>query len=134
MKTGIRRHRVLVVDETKNQRELYRLILEDAGYEVTTTQDGDHALLLTRENHFDLILTDDKTNGTCGLMLAIELGKQSPSAFILTIITGSDKTLTHGSPAEIEAALNGARFGFLEKPVDRMVLLKVVENATWRLK
>lgn len=134
MKTGIRRQKVLVVDEAKNQRELYRLILEDAGYEVKATQDGGQALLLARENHFDLVITDDKTSGTGGLMLAIELGKQNPSAFILTIITGSDKTLTHGSPAEIEAALNGARFGFLEKPVDRMVLLKVVENAIWRLK
>jgi DNA-binding NtrC family response regulator len=134
MKAGLRRDRILVVDEAKNQRELYRLILEDAGYEVTATQDGEQALLLARENHFDLVLTDDKTTGTGGIMLTIELSKQNPSAFVLTIITGGEKMLTHGSSMEIEKALRGAMFGFLEKPVDRMVLLRVVESAIYGLK
>lgn len=130
MRTG----RVLVVDDAKKQRELYRLILEDAGYEVTTSRDGEQALLLARENHFDLVLTDDKTTGTGWLMLAIELKRKSPLAFVLTIITGSEKRLTHGSSEEIEAALSSPMFGVLEKPVDRTILLGVVEGAIYRLK
>ena len=130
----VRTGRVLVVDEAKKQRELYKLILEDAGYEVTASQDGDQALLLVRENHFDLVLTDDKTTGTEWLMLAIELKRESPLAFVLTIITGSEKRLTHGSSEEIEAAFRSPRFGVLEKPVDRTILLGVVEGAIYRLK
>lgn len=130
----LRTGRVLVVDEAKKQRELYKLILEDAGYEVTMSKDGDQALLLARENHFDLVLTDDKTTGTGWLMLAIELKRISPLAFILTIITGSEKRLTHGSSEEIEAALRSPMFGVLEKPVGRTILLEVVEGAIYRLK
>lgn len=130
MRTG----RVLIVDDAKRQRELYKLILEDAGYEVTTSQDGEQALLLSRENHFDLVLTDDKTTGTGSLMLAIKLRKERPSTFVLTIITGSEKRLTHGSPEEIRAAFRSSMFGVLEKPVDRIVLLRVVECAIYRLK
>ena len=32
------RNKVLVVDDEKNQREIYMMILEDAGYSVTTAQ------------------------------------------------------------------------------------------------
>jgi DNA-binding NtrC family response regulator len=134
MKTGIQRHKVLVIDESKSQRELYTMILEDSGYEVMAAQDGEQALLLASENHFDVVLADDKTTGTASLMLAIRLGGQNLETFVLTIITGSEKTLTHGSSEEIEAALRGPMFGVLEKPVDRKVLLKVVERAMHRLK
>jgi CheY-like chemotaxis protein len=34
------RNSILVVDDEKNQRELYQLILEDAGYEVRTASSG----------------------------------------------------------------------------------------------
>lgn len=126
------KYKVLVVDNAKNQRELYRLILEDAGYDVTTAQDGEQALQLARNNYFDLILTDDKTSGTGGLALAINLIKQNPSVFVLMVITGSIKTLTHGTAEMIREGLRGAPFGFLEKPVDRGVLLSILENAIER--
>jgi CheY-like chemotaxis protein len=44
------RNRVLVVDDEKNQREIYTLILEDDGYQVTAAQSGEQALRLAREN------------------------------------------------------------------------------------
>ena len=38
------RNRILVVDDEKNQRELYQMILEDAGYEVLAAPSGQAAL------------------------------------------------------------------------------------------
>lgn len=55
-----------------------------------------------------------------------------PSAFVLTIIMGGEKRLTHGSLEEIDAAFRSPMFGVLEKPVDRIVLLGVVESAIYR--
>ena len=121
--------KLLVVDNAKNQRELYRLILEDEGYEVTTAHDGEQALLLINNNSFDLILADDKTTGTQELLLVIDLIRRSPSAFVLMIITGSEKTLTHGSVEVIKAGLRGAMFNYIEKPVDRSLLLSLVKSA-----
>lgn len=126
------RGKVLVVDSAKNQRELYKLILEDAGYEVTTAQDGEQALLLAQERCFDLVLTDDKTTGTGEIIQTIDLIKQNPSVFVLMIITGSEKMLTHGTFDSIKEGLRGAMFGYLEKPVDRAMLLDIVESAVWR--
>ena len=106
------RKKVLVVDDEKNQREIYTLILEDDGYEVTTGQSGEHALKLARENDFDLVLTDYKMTGMDGLMLLGELLKADPSLIVVMMTA-------HGSVESVKEALRHGAFDYLEKPIDR---------------
>jgi DNA-binding NtrC family response regulator len=120
------RKKVLVVDDEKNQREIYTLILEDDGYEVTTGQSGEHALKLARENDFDLVLTDYKMTGMDGLMLLGELLKIDPSLIVVMMTA-------HGSVESVKEALRHGAFDYLEKPIDRDQLLKTVESALGRL-
>ena len=120
------RRRVLVVDDEKNQREIYTLILEDDGYSVTTAQSGEHALRLARENDFDLVLTDYKMTGMDGMMLLGELLKIDPSLIVVMMTA-------HGSVESVKEALRSGAFDYLEKPIDRDQLLKVVESALGRL-
>jgi DNA-binding NtrC family response regulator len=120
------RRRVLVVDDEKNQREIYTLILEDDGYAVTTAQSGEHALRIARENDFDLVLTDYKMTGMDGMMLLSELLKIDPSLIVVMMTA-------HGSVESVKEALRSGAFDYLEKPIDRDQLLKVVESALGRL-
>ncbi len=120
------RNRVLVVDDEKNQREIYTLILEDDGYQVTTAQSGEQALRFARENPFDLVLTDYKMTGMDGLTLLNELLKLDPSIIVVMMTA-------HGSVESVKEALRGGAFDYLEKPIDRDQLLKVVQNALGRL-
>ena len=50
--------RVLVVDDQEDVREMARLVLTGAGYEVATARSGREALRLAREAPFDLMLLD----------------------------------------------------------------------------
>jgi two-component system KDP operon response regulator KdpE len=50
--------RVLVVDDQDDIREMARLVLADAGYEVVTASSGRQALALARGSSFDLVLLD----------------------------------------------------------------------------
>jgi len=120
------RNKVLVVDDEKNQREIYTLILEDDGYQVTTAQGGEQALRVARENPFDLVLTDYKMAGMDGLMLLSELLKLDPSIIVVMMTA-------HGSVESVKEALRSGAFDYLEKPIDRDQLLKVVQNALGRL-
>src|SRR5580693_7021981 len=120
------RNKVLVVDDEKNQREIYKLILEDAGFQVTTAQSGEHAMRLDSEDRFDLVLTDYKMTGMDGLTLLGELLKQDPSIIVVMMTA-------HGSVESVKEALRGGAFDYLEKPIDREQLLKVVESAFSRL-
>ena len=120
------RNKVLVVDDEKNQREIYKLILEDAGFQVTTAQSAEHALRLAAEDRFDLVLTDYKMTGMDGLTLLGELTKRDPSIIVVMMTA-------HGSVESVKGALRGGAFDYLEKPIDREQLLKVVESALGRL-
>jgi DNA-binding NtrC family response regulator len=120
------RNKVLVVDDEKNQRETYTLILEDDGYAVTTAQSGEQALRLARENDFDLVLTDYKMAGMDGLTLLGELLKIDPSIIVVMMTA-------HGSVDSVKEALRGGAFDYLGKPVDRDELLRVVQSALERL-
>jgi DNA-binding NtrC family response regulator len=120
------RNKVLVVDDEKNQREIYTLILGDDGYEVTTAQSGEQALRFAGENSFDLVLTDYKMAGMDGLTLLNELLKLDPSIIVVMMTA-------HGSVESVKEALRGGAFDYLEKPIDRDQLLKVVQNALGRL-
>jgi len=120
------RNRVLVVDDEKNQREIYTLILEDDGYQVTTAQSGEQALRFARENQFDLVLTDYMMTGMDGLTLLGELLKHDPSIMVVMMTA-------HGSVESVKDALRGGAFDYLEKPIDRDQLLRIVENALGRL-
>ncbi|HTF38258.1 MAG TPA: sigma-54 dependent transcriptional regulator [Blastocatellia bacterium] len=120
------RNKVLVVDDEKNQREIYTLILGDDGYEVTTAQSGEQALRFAGENTFDLVLTDYKMAGMDGLTLLNELLKLDPSIIVVMMTA-------HGSVESVKEALRGGAFDYLEKPIDRDQLLKVVQNALGRL-
>ncbi len=121
------RNRVLVVDDEKNQREIYTLILEDDGFEVTTAQSGEQASRLAREKDFDLVLTDYKMTGMDGLTLLGELVQIDPSIIVVMMTA-------HGSVESVKEALRAGAFDYLEKPIDRDQLLKVVESALGRLK
>lgn len=116
------RNKVLVVDDEKNQREIYMLILEDAGYDVTTAQSGEHALRLARENKFDLVLTDYKMTGMDGVQLVAELTDLDPSIIVVMMTA-------HGTVESVKHAMRAGVYDYLEKPVDREQLLKVVETA-----
>lgn len=120
------RNKVLVVDDEKNQREIYTLILEDDGYQVTTAQSGEQALRFAREHPFDLVLTDYKMAGMDGVTLLNELLKVDPSIIVVMMTA-------HGSVESVKEALRGGAFDYLEKPIDRDQLLKVVQNALGRL-
>ena len=120
------RKKVLVVDDEKNQREIYMMILGDDGYNVTTAQSGEQALRFARENQFDLVLTDYKMFGMDGLTLLSELLKLDPSIIVVMMTA-------HGSVESVKDALRGGAFDYLEKPIDRAQLLKVVQNALERL-
>lgn len=49
---------ILAVDDSASMREMVRLALTAAGFEVTQAVDGQRALDLARTSNFDLVLSD----------------------------------------------------------------------------
>ena len=49
---------ILVVDDDKNTRRLYKAVLESENYTVYTAENGEEALRLMDREHIDLVVLD----------------------------------------------------------------------------
>lgn len=58
MSTSPHKARILIADDRSSSRELLRLVLERAGYEVIEAEDGNAAVARARESNPELILLD----------------------------------------------------------------------------
>lgn len=117
---------ILVVDDEERQREIYRVILQDEGYEAETAPSGEAALRLLNQNRFDLVITDLNLTGMTGIELMSEILNADPTVAVI-IITGYPSI-----QSAIEATRRGV-YQYLEKPVDRDYLLQVVAEVFERL-
>ncbi|HXH49584.1 MAG TPA: sigma-54 dependent transcriptional regulator [Terriglobia bacterium] len=117
---------ILVVDDEQRQREIYRDIFLDEGYDTVTAPSGEAALRLLAQKRFDLVLTDLNLTGMTGIELLSQILQIDPTVAIV---------LVTGYPS-IESAIDATKRGvyqYLEKPVDRSKLLEVVSDALGRL-
>jgi CheY-like chemotaxis protein len=72
------RHRILVVDDEENLRDVLVEVLKRDGHEVQSAGDGIEGLRLTRDSRYDLVITDLRMPGLEGPALYEALRQQYP--------------------------------------------------------
>ncbi|MGC9997151.1 MAG: sigma-54 dependent transcriptional regulator [Terriglobia bacterium] len=117
---------ILVVDDEQRQREIYNDILQDEGYATETAPSGEVALHLLSHRRFDLVITDLNLTGMTGIELLSEIVGEDPAVAVI-LITGYPSI-----QSAVEATRRGV-YQYLEKPVDRDELLRVVAEVFDRL-
>jgi len=114
---------IFVVEDTDLLRELTRLLLEGAGYQVLDSGVPEEALRMARNyvGALPLLITDVVMPGMSGIELAEEFAKIRPETKILyTSGYADDAIARHGGLA------TGA--AFLEKPFTRDALIRKVQK------
>jgi two-component system chemotaxis response regulator CheY len=111
--------KILLVDDSGLARRGVRQMLEAAGYAVAEAEDG----LVALERYFlekpDLVLLDLVMKGMNGLDVLKKLTEMDGAAKV--IVVSADV-----QDSSRELALSGGAAGFLNKPVDRTLLLSTV--------
>jgi DNA-binding response OmpR family regulator len=117
---------ILVVDDEAPIRATLSALLRRAGYTVTTAENGEAAIALLAERHFDLLLCDLKMPGVDG-MAVVRAAQAADPEIVCIVLTG------HGS---LESAIEGLRrdiFDYLLKTSDPQdVLARVAEGLQHR--
>ncbi|HET9064742.1 MAG TPA: sigma-54 dependent transcriptional regulator [Gemmatimonadales bacterium] len=113
---------ILVVDDEESIRAVLRQILRYEGYEVSSASSGGEALLMHRDQMFDLVILDVKMQGIDGLDTLAQLRQEVPSARVI-MISG------HATIGNAVQAVKEGAFDFLEKPLDADRLLVTVARA-----
>lgn len=116
-------HGILVVDDDYAIRIMLTEVLEDAGYQVMSAENGSQALALLRESPTppSVILLDLMMPVMNGWVFCVEQQADAQLAPIPVVVLSARPSLQHEA---LMATVNE----FLEKPVDIVRLLTVVDR------
>ncbi|MCA9945094.1 MAG: response regulator [Ardenticatenaceae bacterium] len=115
--------RVLIVDDEPMTRNLLRLMLERAGFEISEAEDGLKALMILAEELPDVLLLDVMMPNLDGLTVCKKLREQ-PETSLLPIILLSART---GSEA-VKLGMAAGATRYLGKPISRDQLIHTIRE------
>jgi two-component system nitrogen regulation response regulator NtrX len=113
---------ILVVDDEKNIRRTLGMILKSQSYEMLEAETGEQALEILAGRPVHLVLLDVRLPGMDGIETLHKAREVQPETVFLMM--SGEATVR----AAVQATKDGA-IDFLEKPLDRDVVLLAVRNA-----
>jgi DNA-binding NtrC family response regulator len=117
--------RILVVDDERNVRLMYRSALETIGYDVFEADSAEKATEEFAQRQFDLAIVDLRLPGRSGLDLLHEMAEKKSTTPAVMITAHGDV------PNAVEAMKLGA-IDFLQKPVLPDQLRQIVKEIALR--
>ena len=113
--------RTLVVDDDPSVTALYKKVLTEKGYEVTTAATGEEALAKLDKGRFDAAIVDLVLPGVGGMEVVATAQRMDPPPVVI-ILTGY---------ASLESAIEAVRHGvfdYLRKPADSQQLVDTLQR------
>ncbi len=107
---------ILIVEDEKSQREMLCGFLSKEGHAVKEAENGENALIIVKEGHFDLLLLDYKMPGMNGLEVLEEVKRINPDIDVIMMTAFGT----------IETAVKAMKTGavdYITKPVELDELL-----------
>ena len=122
LKEGKNQAIILVVDDEHSTRETLKGTLEDEGYKVAVAEDGNTAIKMAGQTHFDIMFLDVVMPGLNGFETLEEIKKVAPKTQVI-MMTG------HNIEGFVEKGISQGAFACVSKPVDVAELLKLTVRA-----
>lgn len=115
--------RILIADDNQPNRELLEAYLADLDCQIEHAADGQETLAKVRSFQPDLILLDVMMPKLSGFEVCQQV-KSNPatSRIMVLMVTALNE------PGDIERAVRAGTDDFLSKPINKIELLKRVEN------
>lgn len=115
------RFKILIIDDEKNIREIFSLLLEEKGYWVETAETGQEGIARVQKFVPDIVLLDMSLPDITGIEILTRIKNSLPRTEIIIITAfGTIKNA-------VEATKLGA-YAYLEKPVDNEELLLIISR------
>lgn len=114
--------KVLYVDDEIHNLHSFKATFRRV-FEVFTAESGLEGLEIFKENHIDIILTDQRMPGMTGIELLVEIKKIDPEPMRILLTGYSDIN------AVIDAINKGQVYRYLNKPWQEEELKNTIESA-----
>ncbi len=119
------RKKILWVDDEIELLRSHVIFLQEKGFDVSTTTNGDDAIDLVKREDFDLVFLDEMMPGKDGLQTLSELKDIRPFLPIVMVTKNEEESL-------MEEAIGGKIADYLTKPVNPSQILltckKIIEG------
>lgn len=113
---------ILWADDEIDLLKPHIMFLEQKGYLVDTSNNGDEAIDMVKDKNYDLVFLDENMPGISGLETLTEIKKLKPSLPIIMITKSEEETL-------METAIGRNISDYLIKPVNpNQILLSIKKN------
>ena len=113
--------RLLVVEDSRDSREMARRTLEGAGYEVVVAADGRAGLEAALSSDFDLVVTDLEMPELDGFRMTERILAARPEIRIIALTA-------HAVEGFAERCRDAGMVGYLTKPIGREELVRSVRD------
>jgi len=118
-----RKHRILIADDNEANVELLEAYLSGLGHDIVIAIDGQDTLDKVSSFQPDLILLDIMMPKLSGFEVCQKLKSDSRTSSIMILMVTALNEL-----GDIERAVEAGTDDFLSKPVNKLELVKRVEN------
>lgn len=113
---------ILWVDDEIDLLKPHIMFLEQKGYDVSTSNSGDEALEMVRNNEFDIVFLDEQMPGLSGIETLEIIKEEYPSLPVVMITKSEEETI-------MEEAIGSKISDYLIKPVNpKQILLSLKKN------
>jgi len=114
--------KILWVDDEMDLLKPYVLFLEEKGFSVSTTTNGDDAISLCSEEEFDLVFLDENMPGLSGIQTLKSIKELKPFIPVVMITKSEEEDI-------MEEAIGSKIADYLIKPVNpNQILLTIKKN------
>jgi CheY-like chemotaxis protein len=118
-----RKHRILIADDNEANVELLEAYLSELGHDIVIAVDGQDTLDKVSSFQPDLILLDIMMPKLSGFEVCQKIkGDSHTSSIMILMVTALNEL------GDIERAVEAGTDDFLSKPVNKIELVKRVEN------
>ena len=114
-------NKILWADDEIDLLKPYIIYLSDKGYEVTTTNSGQDAIDICRENSFDIVFLDENMPGLSGLEALQEIKTIHPELPVVMITKSEEENI-------MEQAIGEKIADYLIKPVNPSQILMCLKK------
>ncbi len=122
--------KILVVDDEEEFRNVYKLMLEFRGFEVSLASSGEEGLSFLEKEYYDLVITDLKMEGMDGTELLKKIKERiySCEVILVTAFSTVENAVTAMKLGAFGYFIKGQDPQILLKEIDKLVKIKELEN------